>query len=181
MYESYTTIVGNVASNLTRRTVGQSGDEVLRFTVASTTRLFDKGTGTWRDGNTLFVRVSCWNRAVHRVIASLTKGDPVIVHGDLHTNEYTDGDGNPRTSLELRARAVGPDVTRCIAEIDRRARLKAETPEVAEGSSMDSVGVSTPLSEDQVAAVEEADADDLLFADDRDDAQDRDTGLVAVA
>lgn len=133
MYESYTTIVGNVASDFTRRTVGDKGDEVLRFTVASTTRVFDRVTDEWKDGNTLFVRVSCWNRTVPRVVASLAKGDPVIVHGDLHTNHYTDNEGRPRMSLELRARAVGPDVTRCVAQIDRRARLRTEaegvTPE----------------------------------------------------
>ncbi|AEF39511.1 single-stranded DNA-binding protein [Hoyosella subflava] len=126
MYESYTTIVGNVASNMNRRLVGTRGDEVVSFTVASTTRVFDRSNAEWKDGTTLFVRVSCWNRASHRVIASLMKGDPVIVHGDLHTHTYTDNEGQQRMSLEMRARAVGPDVTRCIAQIDRRAPAKTE-------------------------------------------------------
>lgn len=34
--------------------------------------------------------------------------------------EYEDRDGNRRSSLEIRATSVGPDLARCIVRIDKR-------------------------------------------------------------
>ena len=47
--------------------------------------------------------------------ASLGKGDPVIVVGYVYTSEYEDRDGVRRSSVEVRATAVGPDLARSIA------------------------------------------------------------------
>jgi single-strand DNA-binding protein len=74
----------------------------------------------------LFVTVSCWGRVVAGTSAALVKGDPVIVVGHIHTSEYDDRDGNRRSSIEVRATAVGPDLARCGARLDRRAQ--AEQP-----------------------------------------------------
>jgi single-strand DNA-binding protein len=49
--------------------------------------------------------------------AALRKGDPVIVVGHVYTSEYEDRDGNRRSSVEMRATAVGPDLSRSIVRI----------------------------------------------------------------
>ena len=64
--------------------------------------------------------MNCWGRLVTGVGAGLGKGDPVIVVGYVYTNEYEDRDGNRRSSLEIRATSVGPDLARCIVRIESR-------------------------------------------------------------
>lgn len=51
--------------------------------------------------------------------AALGKGAPVIVVGHVHTSEYEDRDGNRRSSLEMRATSVGPDLSRVIVRIEK--------------------------------------------------------------
>jgi single-strand DNA-binding protein len=51
--------------------------------------------------------------------AALGKGAPVIVVGHVYTSEYEDRDGNRRSSLEMRATSVGPDVSRAIVRIEK--------------------------------------------------------------
>jgi single-strand DNA-binding protein len=41
----------------------------------------DKGSGEWVDGRHLQVRVTCCRKVAESVLASLSKGDPVIVTG----------------------------------------------------------------------------------------------------
>jgi single-strand DNA-binding protein len=116
MFETPVTVVGNVVNDLKRRRVGDQ--EVLKFRVASNSRR-RAADGNWEPGNSLFVTVNCWGRLVSGVGASLGKGSPVIVSGHLYTSEYEDRDGNQRSTLEMRAIAVGPDLSRCIARVEK--------------------------------------------------------------
>ncbi len=116
MFETPLTVVGNIVNDPIRRAVGDQ--EVMKFRVASNSRR--RGAdGTWEAGNSLFVSVNCWGRLVSGVGASLRKGSPVIVVGHVHTSEYEDRDGIRRSTLEMRASAVGPDLSRCIARVDK--------------------------------------------------------------
>jgi single-strand DNA-binding protein len=76
----------------------------------------------------LFVTVNCWGRVVAGTSAGLVKGDPVIVVGHVYTSEYDDRDGNRRSSVEVRATSVGPDLARCTARIDRRQQTAEPAP-----------------------------------------------------
>ena len=116
MFETPLTVVGNVVNDPKRRRVGDQ--EVLKFRVASNSRR-RAADGTWEPGSSLFVTVNCWGRLVSGVGASLGKGSPVIVAGTVHTSEYEDRDGNARSTLEMRASAVGPDLSRCIARVEK--------------------------------------------------------------
>ena len=91
---------------------------MLKFRVASNSRR-RSADGTWEPGNSLFVTVNCWGRLVSGVGASLGKGSPVIVSGYVYTSEYEDRDGLRRSTLEMRATAVGPDLSRCIARVEK--------------------------------------------------------------
>jgi single-strand DNA-binding protein len=116
MFETPLTVVGNIVNDPKRRRVGDQ--EVLKFRVASNSRR--RGAdGTWEAGNSLFVTVNCWGRLVSGVGASLGKGSPVIVVGHVHTSEYEDRDGIRRSTLEMRATSVGPDLSRCIARVEK--------------------------------------------------------------
>ena len=137
MFETPVTVVGNIVNDPKRRTVG--AQEVMKFRVASNSRR--RGAdGNWEPGNSLFVTVNCWGRLVSGVGASLGKGSAVIVVGHIYTSEYEDRDGIRRSTLEMRATAVGPDLSRCFARVEKTVAIgadaaPAQAPETAEGTN----------------------------------------------
>lgn len=134
MFETPLTVVGTIVTDPVRRTV--AGQELIKFRVASNSRRRD-AEGTWTAGNSLYITVNCWSRLVTGVGAALAKGSPVIVVGTIHTREYDDRDGVRRSASEIRATAVGPDLSRCIARIDKLVYAgprDAEGPEETAGA-----------------------------------------------
>lgn len=119
MYEAQCAVVGTVITHPVKRQTA-SGEQVLSFRMASNARRQNRTTGEWTDGGTLYLTVTCWRRLVTGVGASLMKGDPVVAYGQLRTNEYTTREGVERADLEMTASAVGPDLSRCVVEVDRR-------------------------------------------------------------
>jgi single-strand DNA-binding protein len=149
MFETPFTVVGNVITDPVLRRVGDQ--QVYKFRVASNSRR-RTADGQWEPGNSLYVSVNCWGKGlVKGVGASLRKGDPVIVVGYVHTSEYEDRDGNRRSSLEMRATAVGPDLSRSIASIDK--------PRLAVANSDDAADAKAGESDDEPGAGEPEDSD----------------------
>ena len=142
MFETPLTVVGNIVNDPIRRTVGDQ--EVLKFRVASNSRR--RGAdGTWEPGNSLFVTVNCWGRLVSGVGASLGKGSPVIVVGHVHTSEYEDRDGVRRSTLEMRASSVGPDLSRCTARVEKTVTSVPDaTAETADAGDADDADDGEP-------------------------------------
>ncbi|MFM8597564.1 MAG: single-stranded DNA-binding protein [Mycobacterium sp.] len=128
MFETPITVVGRIITDLRRRVV--AGQEVISFRVASNSRR-RTAEGTWEPGNTLYITVNCWGKLVTGVGAGLYKGAAIIAVGTVHTSEYEDRDGVKRSSLEMRASAVGPDLAWTIARIEQppQPRGAAETAE----------------------------------------------------
>jgi single-strand DNA-binding protein len=120
MNETLITVVGNLVDDPKLRTT-DSGVEVCSFRVASTARRLDRETGRWVDYGQLFLGVSCWRGLGINVAASLHKGDPVVVSGRLFTRQY-ERDGQLRSSYEVDAVAVGPDLARGTASFQRVTR-----------------------------------------------------------
>lgn len=114
MFETYTTVIGNVVSDPRRRQTA-GGEEVISFRVACNSRRMDRRTQEWIDGPALYLTVSCWRRLLTGVGAAIAKGRPIIAHGQIKTNEYVTADGEKRADLEMTALAVGLDLSRCVA------------------------------------------------------------------
>ncbi len=133
MFETPLTVIGRIVTDPQRRRVGEQ--EVVKFRVASNARR-RTDEGTWEPGNSLYVTVNCWGRLATGVGASLAKGDAVIVVGQVYTSEYEDREGIRRSSMELRANAVGPDLSRYIAKIEKHGQSgnAAGSAETSEGS-----------------------------------------------
>jgi len=111
------TMVGNVAGELRQRRTPE-GAKVVSFRMAPNERKYDPSSDRWVNGKHVYANVTCWRQLASGVAASLAKGDPVVVTGRLSTNEY-EIDGQQRQSTEVDAIAVGPDLTRCTADIQR--------------------------------------------------------------
>jgi single-strand DNA-binding protein len=122
VFETPFFIVGTIVTDPILRRVGEQ--QVVKFRVASNSR---RRTAEGEEaGNSLFVNVNCWGRLVDGVSGTLSKGDPVVVVGHLYTSEYDDRDGNRRSSAEVRAFAVGPDVARSTVRIEARKRADGD-------------------------------------------------------
>lgn len=127
MNDAQITVVGNVAAE-PRYIVTRNGTPLLSLRLASTPRRFDRETGQWRDGDTMFMTVTCWRSLAVNGQESLSKGDPVVVTGRLRLREY-DRDGERRLSAEIEATTVGHDLSRGVARFDRVRRAAGTTSE----------------------------------------------------
>lgn len=134
MFETPITVVGNIVTKPDRKRVGDQ--ELIKFRVASNSRR-RTADGCWEPGNSFFVTVNCWGKLVTGVGAALGKGDPVVVVGYVYTSEYEDKEGNRRSSVELRATSVGPDLARCVARIESRRQSSATSDDAVESAHVD--------------------------------------------
>ena len=77
------------------------GTAVCHFSVATTEKKKDR-SGEAQDITTWF-KINVWGKQAEVANQYLSKGKQVYVEGRLTQQEYTDRDGNRRTSLEVRA------------------------------------------------------------------------------
>jgi len=111
---AFVTLVGYVAQEPNIRTT-RTGKTVTELRVGITPRYLDQATGEWRDAESSYFSVSCWDRLAHHVRASMHKGEPVLVRGKFKTSTYEDKDGRPRTDTRITADTVGHDLSQGIA------------------------------------------------------------------
>lgn len=149
MFETPFNIVGNIVTNPVRLRFGDQ--ELYKFRVASNSRRRTP-EGRWEHGNSLYVTVNCWGNLATGVSASLGRGDAVVVVGHLYTSEYDDKEGVRRSSVEVRATAVGPDLSRCTAKV-------APLPKPSAGPEPEPGGVTDEAAD--ATAETEPDEDDL--------------------
>src|SRR5713226_1865808 len=93
-------LVGNLGRDPELRYTPQ-GTPVCSFSMATNERRKDKA-GEMQDQTTWF-RVTLWGRQAETASQYLTKGRPVYIEGRLRVEEWTDRDGKPRHTLEVRA------------------------------------------------------------------------------
>ena len=120
--DTYITVVGNLTADPEVRTTSNGGT-VVNLTIASTPRQYDRNSGQWEDGETLFMRCSAWDTQYHptasNIQSSLAKGMRVIAQGRLVQRSYQDREGNKRTVVEMRLDEIGPALTRNTAQVTR--------------------------------------------------------------
>jgi len=103
MYQQIT-LVGNLGADPEMRYT-QDGTPVTSFRVA-TNRRWSSQDGTTQE-KTVWFRVSAWRRLAETCNQYLTKGQRVLVVGEMEEpGAWTDQEGNARASLEVQARTV---------------------------------------------------------------------------
>lgn len=137
--ESQHHMQGNLVADPTQRVVA-NGLKVTRFRIASSGRRFDKATAEWVNTDPVYMSVVCWRQLGDNVMTTLRKGDTVVVIGRLTYREYDDANGGPRrSSYEIDATSVGPDLSRYVALLARPTRelaavdLPVRAEDVADG------------------------------------------------
>ncbi|MBX7472728.1 single-stranded DNA-binding protein [Streptomyces sp. MAG02] len=116
--ETSITIAGNLTADPELRFT-QSGIPAANFTVASTPRTFDKQSGQWVDGDPLFLRCTVWRDYAEHVAESLSKGMRVIVQGNLKASQWTDKQGNRRTTYQIDVAEIGPSLRYATAQVSK--------------------------------------------------------------
>jgi single-strand DNA-binding protein len=119
--ETTITVVGNLTADPDLRFTS-TGVAVLDFTVASTPRIYDRESGEWKDGDTLFLRCNLWRQAAENAAKSLLKGTRVIVQGRLKQRSFETKEGDKRTVVELDVDAIGPELRYASAKVSRVGR-----------------------------------------------------------
>jgi single-strand DNA-binding protein len=107
--DTIVTVVGNVVDS--PRRVSLDNGAVTNFRMASTARRYDARTEQFVDAGTFWVDVECWNTLGGNVSASVSKGDPVIVHGALSTHSWESETG-PRSKPRIKAFAVSHNLAK---------------------------------------------------------------------
>lgn len=119
--ETTLTIVGNLTEDPELRFV-RNGTPVASFTVASTSSIYDREKGGWRDGKTVFMRCSAWKDLAENIAESLRKGMRVMVRGILEQDSWEDErTGERRHAMSMTAQEVGASL--------RFARVRVERSE----------------------------------------------------
>lgn len=139
--ETVLNITGNLTADPELRTTGQ-GAQVASFTIADTSRTFNKQTNQYEDGPTLFMRCSAWNDLARHCAQSLAKGMRVIAQGRLRQHSYQAQDGSNRTVIELQVDEIGPSLRYATAQVTKTARQDgpvygnpaAQTPTINTGA-----------------------------------------------
>jgi single-strand DNA-binding protein len=118
MYDNMVTVVGNLTTDPEVRFTS-TGTAVANFTVAQTPRTYDRVTGEWRDGETLFLRCVVWREMAEHMMESVIKGSRVVVVGRLKQRSFVVDEGERRTVLELHADEVAVSLRYATARITK--------------------------------------------------------------
>ena len=100
----YGTVVGRLGTDPER--IGSTG---ARFRLSSSDRVRNEN-GEWQDQNQTWTTVKVWGKNADYVISTLKKGQEVIVVGTMFEENWTDKEGNKRSSYEFKAEHLGPTV-----------------------------------------------------------------------
>ena len=117
-------LIGNLGRDPeVRYTAG--GQPVANFTMATTERWNDP-SGEKKE-KTEWHRIVVWGKQAEVAGEYLRKGRQVYIEGSLQTREWTDRDGNKRTTTEIRAQRL-----QLLGRPEDRASVPAAAPAVAE-------------------------------------------------
>lgn len=110
------------------------GKAVCQVPLVFNKRKKNQATGEWENAGELWVRGQAWEQFAENIAESLSKGDEVIVTGELQQRKFERKDGTEGNSLELAIYAIGPNLKLATAKPNRAARSSGDS---SSGSSVD--------------------------------------------
>src|ERR687890_2616841 len=122
--ETQLTVVGNLTAEPEMRFL-PNGTAMVKFTVASTPRVFDRDKNEYRDGRPLFLVCTGWRDLAEHIAESLTKGTRVIVSGRLRLSRWETDQGEKRSAYGLDVDEIGPSLRFAQAKVQKMSRTKA--------------------------------------------------------
>lgn len=125
------TLTGLVATT-PRHIVTAEGLPITSFRLASTQRRFDRTDQKWVDAGTNWYTVTAFRTLAANTVASVFKGQRVLVTGRLRVREWQT-DERAGTTVEIDADAIGHDLSFGTSAFTRTpsTTTSADTPETA--------------------------------------------------
>lgn len=114
---------GNVTSE-PMHVVGSSGTPRTTFRLAHTPRK-RQPDGSYTNGATSFFNVTCFGYVAVNVAASVHKGDPIVLFGEMAVREWSDG-GRSGREVDLVALEIGPNLRWGRARFERPPRARRD-------------------------------------------------------
>jgi single-strand DNA-binding protein len=121
------TITGLVATT-PRHIVTADGLPITSFRLACSLRTFDRVKMEWTDGETNWYTITSFKQLAINVGGSISKGDRVIVTGDLRIRDWDNGE-RAGTSVEVEATAIGHDLSWGSSVFTRTVLVREAEPE----------------------------------------------------
>jgi single-strand DNA-binding protein len=127
------TVTGLIATT-PRHIINSEGLEITSFRLASSQRRFDKATQKWLDASTNWYTVTAFRNLAVNAIASLNKGDRIVVVGRLRVRDWQTDD-RTGTTVEIEAETLGHDLFWSTAVATRVVVSNAKAPVTAEATA----------------------------------------------
>lgn len=155
------TVTGVVGSD-PRLHVTTQGLAITSFRLASTRRYFDRTKGAWEDGDTNWYTVSGFRQLAHNTVASVKKGERVVVHGRLRLRAWESGEKSG-TAIEIEADSIGHDLAWGTTTLTK-VRVGRESAPESEHAGEEAVetGANWPGIDEVVVAGERDEASTIL-------------------
>ncbi len=118
------TITGLIATE-PRHIVNGEGLAITSFRFASPIRKFDRAAGRWVDIETNWYTITAFRALAINSAASLTKGDRLIVSGQVRIRQWVTDDRSG-TVIEVEADAIGHDLAWGQSKFTRQRNLAVE-------------------------------------------------------
>jgi single-strand DNA-binding protein len=122
--ETTLTVVGNLTGDPELRYTSKSV-AMVKVNVASTSRVFDRNSGEYRDGETLFITCTAWRELAEHIAESLSKGTRVVVTGRLRLSRWETDEGEKRSAYGLDVEEIGPSLRFAVATVRKITRRPA--------------------------------------------------------
>lgn len=104
------TLGGNLTADPEVRQT-QDGTTVANVSIAVNNRVRNAVTKEWEDGEPAFWRAVAFGNLADRIAASLSRGDRVILYGNVRPTSWTDKNtGTKRTDKEILLEDIGPSL-----------------------------------------------------------------------
>jgi single-strand DNA-binding protein len=143
MNETLVTLTGWLGTDVTTRDA--NGVPVASFRVACTPRRFSRKDDAWVDGDTQWYAVTAWRTLGENCAASLRRGDPVVLHGRLSAETWTNKAGIEVASMAVEALFVGHDLNKGVAQFARNPRAVSGQAESVDPDAVAPVAVSVAV------------------------------------
>lgn len=164
----YITVRGSVGTD-PQHVVTASGQGMGKFRLAANERRLNKESGKWEDVHTNWFSVTGFRELGRNIVASVNKGDRVVVSGRLKINEFQRSDGTMGQSADIEADVVGHDLAWGTSMFSRTPKhgdrdetaagphLVQDEPELAPAGGLSPSG--WPTDDEQESEADEGSAD----------------------
>ncbi|WP_394214108.1 single-stranded DNA-binding protein [Brachybacterium vulturis] len=160
MRDIQTTLLGNATADPIERKQAD-GSPSASVRIAVTGSYFNSATGDFADRKTEFITVFARRNLARNLLASVRRGQPLVVSGRLSTSEWTGEDETLRHSLNIQAEAIGHDLTYGTATFSKPLRDR-DTPDIDPQTA--TVIPSRPADEDEETDTADQEAGESSYA-----------------